>query len=158
MFCNWHSSLCIKPLHVFSLQVLLSMSPRDILLITLNHMDAVRKFVEGNDHVMELVNNVYKLLYQVICCVLWDFRKEIIYSSLTDTFKFKIYHISPISLYFLSPPPLRISPNSTTTPPKQAPTHFRTYYHSLLIPTTMKTSIYVTDYVVYISIENECCL
>ncbi|CAB3980570.1 Hypothetical predicted protein [Paramuricea clavata] len=45
-------------------QVLLSMSPRDILLITLNHMDAVRKFVEGNDNVMELVHNVYKLLYQ----------------------------------------------------------------------------------------------
>ena len=45
-------------------QVLLSMSPRDILLITLNHMDAVRKFVEGNDNVMELVNNVYTLLYQ----------------------------------------------------------------------------------------------
>ena len=47
-------------------QVLLSMSPRDILLITLNHMDAVRKFVEGNDQVMEQVNNVYKLLYQVM--------------------------------------------------------------------------------------------
>lgn len=45
-------------------QVLLSMSPRDVLLITLNHMDTVRKFVEGNDHVMEQVDNVYKLLYQ----------------------------------------------------------------------------------------------
>ena len=45
-------------------QVLLSMSPRDILLITLNHMDAVRKFVGGNDNVMELINNVYTLLYQ----------------------------------------------------------------------------------------------
>lgn len=45
-------------------QVLLSMSPRDILLITLNHMDAVRKFVDGNDSVMEQVDNVYKLLYQ----------------------------------------------------------------------------------------------
>lgn len=41
------------------------MSPRDILLITLNHMDAVRKFVDGNDSVMEQVDNVYKLLYQV---------------------------------------------------------------------------------------------
>jgi hypothetical protein len=41
------------------------MNPRDVLLITLNHMDAVRKFVEGNDNVMELVNNVYTLLYQV---------------------------------------------------------------------------------------------
>ncbi|XP_028415407.1 protein OSCP1-like [Dendronephthya gigantea] len=50
-------------------QVLLSMSPRDILLITLNHMDAVRKFVAGNDHVMEQVNNVYKLLYQNYACL-----------------------------------------------------------------------------------------
>ena len=55
-------------------QVLLSMSPRDILLITLNHMDAVRKFVEGNDQVMEQVNNVYKLLYQVMWCYCCEVR------------------------------------------------------------------------------------
>ena len=58
--------------HIYILfQVLLSMNPRDILLITLNHMDAVRKFVEGNDNVMQQVNNVYKLLYQVKLSV-WE--------------------------------------------------------------------------------------
>lgn len=52
--------------HSFYYQVVSSTSARDILLITLNHMDAVRKYVEGNDNILDLVNNVYKLLYQVL--------------------------------------------------------------------------------------------
>ncbi|WAR08115.1 OSCP1-like protein, partial [Mya arenaria] len=48
----------------FKYQVSLSLTPRDILLITLNHMDAIRKFVDGQDAILQQVEYVYKLLLE----------------------------------------------------------------------------------------------
>ncbi|KAH3826465.1 hypothetical protein DPMN_128371, partial [Dreissena polymorpha] len=48
----------------FKYQVSLSLTPKDILLITLNHMDAIRKFVEGQDTILQQVDHVYRLLLE----------------------------------------------------------------------------------------------
>ena len=49
----------------FKYQVSLCLRPNDILLVTLNHMDNIREFVEKNAEAKNLVENVYRLLAQV---------------------------------------------------------------------------------------------
>ncbi|XP_064629355.1 protein OSCP1-like [Lineus longissimus] len=48
----------------FKYQVSLSLQPKDILLVTLNHMDAIHSFVEDNPPTKQLVDNVYRLVLQ----------------------------------------------------------------------------------------------
>lgn len=48
----------------FKYQVSLCLRPKDILLITLNHMDAMRKYVEGLTGVKQQVDNVYRMLIE----------------------------------------------------------------------------------------------
>lgn len=48
----------------FKHQVSLCQRPQDILLITLNHMDAMHEFVKDNEFVLKQVENVYALLKQ----------------------------------------------------------------------------------------------
>lgn len=49
----------------FKYQVSLCLRPKDILLITLNHMDAMRKYVEGSANVKQQVDSVYRMLIEV---------------------------------------------------------------------------------------------
>ena len=49
----------------FKYQISLCLRPKDILLVTLNHMDAIRTFVEGGS-LQDQVDNVYKLILQVL--------------------------------------------------------------------------------------------
>ncbi|XP_005111931.1 protein OSCP1 [Aplysia californica] len=46
----------------FKYQVSLALRPKDIILITLNHMDAMRAYVEGSTTVRGQVDTVYKML------------------------------------------------------------------------------------------------
>nr|KAG5706812.1 hypothetical protein BaRGS_004147 [Batillaria attramentaria] len=48
----------------FKYQVSLCLRPKDVLLITLNHMDAMRKYVEGSPAVKQQVDNVYRMLIE----------------------------------------------------------------------------------------------
>lgn len=48
----------------FKYQVSLALCPKDILLITLNHMDAIRKFVDGQSSILQQVEHVYRLLLE----------------------------------------------------------------------------------------------
>ncbi|XP_060600317.1 protein OSCP1-like isoform X1 [Ruditapes philippinarum] len=48
----------------FKYQVSLALCPKDILLITLNHMDAIRKFVDGQTNILQQVEHVYRLLLE----------------------------------------------------------------------------------------------
>ncbi|XP_045195678.1 protein OSCP1-like isoform X1 [Mercenaria mercenaria] len=48
----------------FKYQVSLALCPKDILLITLNHMDAIRKFVDGQANILQQVEHVYRLLLE----------------------------------------------------------------------------------------------
>jgi len=43
-------------------QVSLSTHPSDVLMGTLNHMDAIREFAEGNDSILSQVEDVYALI------------------------------------------------------------------------------------------------
>ena len=49
----------------FKYQVSLALCPKDILLITLNHMDAIRNFVKGQSNIEQQVDHVYRLLLEV---------------------------------------------------------------------------------------------
>ena len=49
----------------FKYQVSLCLCPKDILLITLNHMDAMRKYVQAQSAVRQQVENVYRMLIEV---------------------------------------------------------------------------------------------
>ena len=49
----------------FKYQVSLALCPKDILLITLNHMDAIRNFVKGQANIEQQVDHVYRLLLEV---------------------------------------------------------------------------------------------
>ena len=49
----------------FKYQVSLALCPKDILLITLNHMDAIRNFVKGQANIEQQVDHVYQLLIKV---------------------------------------------------------------------------------------------
>ncbi|XP_052709052.1 protein OSCP1-like isoform X4 [Crassostrea angulata] len=48
----------------FKYQVSLCLRPKEIILITLNHMDAIRAFVEGQPNIKQQVDHVYRLLIQ----------------------------------------------------------------------------------------------
>ncbi|XP_041351278.1 protein OSCP1-like [Gigantopelta aegis] len=48
----------------FKYQVSLALRPNDILLITFNHMDAIRSYVESSATIRQQVDNVYSLLIQ----------------------------------------------------------------------------------------------
>ena len=52
----------------FKYQVSLCLRPKDILLITLNHMDAMRKYVQSQTAVRQQVENVYRMLIEVRAC------------------------------------------------------------------------------------------
>ena len=57
----------------FKYQVSLALSPKDILLITLNHMDAIRKFIDGQPPIMDQVEHVYQLLLEVSTGITFDY-------------------------------------------------------------------------------------
>ena len=46
-------------------QVFLCKRPQDLLLITLNHMDEIRKFVLGDSYVLDLLDHTHSLLFSV---------------------------------------------------------------------------------------------
>ena len=48
----------------FKYQVCLCLRPNDVLLATLNHMDAIRSFVQDSPNIRELVDYTYRLLAQ----------------------------------------------------------------------------------------------
>ncbi|XP_020894152.1 protein OSCP1 [Exaiptasia diaphana] len=48
----------------FKYQVSLCLRPSDVLLVTYNHMDAIRSFVSDNANISAQVENVYKHLYE----------------------------------------------------------------------------------------------
>lgn len=48
----------------FKYQVSLCLRPADVLLVTYNHMDAIRSFACDNPAISNQVENVYKLLYE----------------------------------------------------------------------------------------------
>lgn len=48
----------------FKYQVFMALCPKDILLITLNHMDAIRKFVDGQQNILQQVEHVHSLLME----------------------------------------------------------------------------------------------
>ncbi|XP_070568363.1 protein OSCP1-like [Ptychodera flava] len=48
----------------FKYQVSLCLRPTDLLLVTFNHMDAIRSFVEDSPPIKSQVDNVYRLLIQ----------------------------------------------------------------------------------------------
>ena len=53
-------------MHIFLFgQVSLCLRPADVLLVTYNHMDAIRNFACDNPAISNQVENVYKLLYEV---------------------------------------------------------------------------------------------
>lgn len=43
-------------------QVSLSKQPYDVLMVTLNHMDAIREFARGNEAILTQIENVYALI------------------------------------------------------------------------------------------------
>ena len=49
----------------FKYQISLCARPNDILLVTLNHMDAIRDFVDSFGPIKEQVDNAYRLLLEV---------------------------------------------------------------------------------------------
>ena len=49
----------------FKYQISLALQPRDVILITLNHMDAIRAFVDGQSNIRQQVDHVYRLLIEV---------------------------------------------------------------------------------------------
>ena len=48
-------------------QVFLCKRPQDLLLITLNHVDEIRKFLLGDSYVMDLLDHTHSLLFSVSC-------------------------------------------------------------------------------------------
>ncbi|KAJ8314695.1 hypothetical protein KUTeg_006845 [Tegillarca granosa] len=48
----------------FKYQVSLSLRPKDIILITLNHMDSIKQFVEGVPNIRQQVDYVYRLIIE----------------------------------------------------------------------------------------------
>ncbi|XP_074653497.1 protein OSCP1-like [Tubulanus polymorphus] len=48
----------------FKYQVSLCLQPKEILLVTLNHMDSIRAFVNDSHNIRQQVENVYRLLIQ----------------------------------------------------------------------------------------------
>lgn len=48
----------------FKYQISLCLRPKDVLLVTLNHMDAMRNFVEDNLNIKQQVENAFHLLIQ----------------------------------------------------------------------------------------------
>jgi len=46
-------------------QVCLCKRPQDLLLITLNHVDEIRKFLLGDSHALDLLDHTYSLLFSV---------------------------------------------------------------------------------------------
>lgn len=54
LFCFWQVALCLRP--------------TEVLLVTYNHMDAIRSFVSDNPVISTQVENVYNQLYEVFCC------------------------------------------------------------------------------------------
>jgi len=51
-------------------QVLMCKRPQDLLLITLNHLDEIRKFLLGDSHTSDLLDHTYSLLFSVRCSCL----------------------------------------------------------------------------------------
>ncbi|XP_033741244.1 protein OSCP1-like [Pecten maximus] len=48
----------------FKFQVSLSLRPKDIILTTLNHIDAIKSLLDGAPHVQQQVDHVYRLLIE----------------------------------------------------------------------------------------------
>ena len=46
-------------------QIFLCKRPQDLLLITLNHVDEIRKFLHGESRALDLLDHTYSLLFSV---------------------------------------------------------------------------------------------
>ena len=58
-------------------QVLMSRNPRHLVMVTLNHLDAIRDFVamrSGQEQVVANIQLAYELLLQVHCVLLLNVR------------------------------------------------------------------------------------
>ena len=65
-FCLLYGYIIILLLLLFLFcKVSLCLRPSDVLLVTYNHMDAIRGFACDNPAISSQVENVYKLLYEV---------------------------------------------------------------------------------------------
>lgn len=49
----------------FKYQVLLCPRPKDILLVSFNHMDAIKEFVKSSPSILSQVNEMYRQLIEV---------------------------------------------------------------------------------------------
>ena len=49
----------------FKYQVSMCLKPRDIILVTLNHLDAMRVFVGDSADIRQQLDHVYRLLMEV---------------------------------------------------------------------------------------------
>ena len=63
----------------FKYQVSLCLRPNDVLLVTLNHMDMIRDFVEGSASIKQQVEHVYRLIAQVGICFQTDYQSRYMY-------------------------------------------------------------------------------
>jgi len=71
----------------FKYQVSLCQRPHMVLLVTLNHMDAVRNFVKDNNAILEQVENVYALLtehYSKMTCGEFQLVRQTLLSFFQD--------------------------------------------------------------------------
>ena len=76
-------TICLLQLYdlmtmAFKYQVSLCLRPTDVLLVTLNHMDAIRTFTEDNPNIKQQVDYVFRLLIQVYMCLTVTFVSLII--------------------------------------------------------------------------------
>lgn len=56
----------------FKYQVLLCPRPKDILLVSFNHMDAIKDFVKDTPSILSQVDETFQQLIEVMTCVtLW---------------------------------------------------------------------------------------
>ena len=67
------------------LKVSLCLRPSDVLLVTYNHMDAIRGFACDNPVISNQVENVYKLLYEVTGCQIYFGPLNVFHWRITDS-------------------------------------------------------------------------
>lgn len=71
-FPLWQDQHCPVPLQLYDLmtmafkyQVLLCPRPRDILLVTFNHLDAIKDFISDSPAILNQVDETFRLLIEV---------------------------------------------------------------------------------------------
>lgn len=66
LFCFSHAQLYDLMTMAFKYQVLLCPRPKDILLVSFNHMDAIRDFVKDTPSILSQVDETNKQLIEVV--------------------------------------------------------------------------------------------